>query len=514
MSRRRGRHGRRPRRRQGDRGRARGERRPRGPRRPLVGHASRRRLEARRGRPPRRPRSSATSARPTILVNAAGIFGPIARVVDGDPQAWLDTIAIDLGGPYLCSRAFLPGMLREGFGRIISLSSAASLHPPGGFNSAYGTAKVALNQFTRHLAAELEGTGVTANVIHPGDVKTEMWADIRDQVAGVPGRERLPGVGRLGRRQRRRSAREGGGARAADHRARRQRPVPLDRRSDPGADPELVSARACGAGPSAARRAGERRESISRSTRRPRASIRRAASRQRPRCAARACAARAPARRATSSSTRIRCRLDRVCVVVDHARSVAAISCYSQITMPFEEPLLLPPKAHIQPSAAIELSWLVIGCGNRSAVHTPGRTASSTEADVFWGDGERMLTEVLVIAEQLGCVTGWDIEPLLHVADARDRRRGRPRPRDRAGARARDGARAPAQARARSRTASALPGVPARGLGRRRTAPARARTPDDRARGRPGLRVARARPLAPRSDPRGAHRPRGRRSCR
>jgi NAD(P)-dependent dehydrogenase (short-subunit alcohol dehydrogenase family) len=124
---------------------------------------------------------------PTILVNAAGMFGPIAKIVDGDPHAWLETIAVDLGGPYLCSRAFLPGMLEAGFGRIISLSSAASLHPPGGFNSAYGTAKVALNQFTRHLAAELEGTGVTANVIHPGDVKTDMWADIRDQVAAVDG---------------------------------------------------------------------------------------------------------------------------------------------------------------------------------------------------------------------------------------------------------------------------------------------------------------------------------------
>jgi NAD(P)-dependent dehydrogenase (short-subunit alcohol dehydrogenase family) len=126
---------------------------------------------------------------PTILVNAAGMFGPIARIVDSDPKAWLETIAVDLGGPYLCSRAFLPGMLQAGFGRIISLSSAASLHTPGGFNSAYGTAKVALNQFTRHLAAELEGTGVTANVIHPGDVKTDMWADIRDQVATVDGAE-------------------------------------------------------------------------------------------------------------------------------------------------------------------------------------------------------------------------------------------------------------------------------------------------------------------------------------
>jgi NAD(P)-dependent dehydrogenase (short-subunit alcohol dehydrogenase family) len=126
---------------------------------------------------------------PTILVNAAGMFGPIARIVDSDPKAWLETIAVDLGGPYLCSRAFLPGMLQAGFGRIISLSSAASLHTPGGFNSAYGTAKVALNQSTRHLAAELEGTGVTANVIHPGDVKTDMWADIRDQVATVDGAE-------------------------------------------------------------------------------------------------------------------------------------------------------------------------------------------------------------------------------------------------------------------------------------------------------------------------------------
>jgi NAD(P)-dependent dehydrogenase (short-subunit alcohol dehydrogenase family) len=74
-------------------------------------------------------------------------------------------------------------MIDEGWGRIVNITSAASLHPPGPSNSAYGTAKVALNQLTRHLAAELEGTGVTANVIHPGDVKTDMWGDIRDQVA-------------------------------------------------------------------------------------------------------------------------------------------------------------------------------------------------------------------------------------------------------------------------------------------------------------------------------------------
>ena len=116
---------------------------------------------------------------PSVLINAAGIFGPIALVKDGDPKEWVETIMIDAVGPYLVSRAFLGGMVDAGWGRIVNLSSAASLHTPGQMNSAYGTAKVALNQFTRHLAAELEGTGVTANVIHPGDVKTAMWADIR-----------------------------------------------------------------------------------------------------------------------------------------------------------------------------------------------------------------------------------------------------------------------------------------------------------------------------------------------
>jgi NAD(P)-dependent dehydrogenase (short-subunit alcohol dehydrogenase family) len=123
--------------------------------------------------------------RPTILVNAAGTFGPMELIAASDPGAWLDTIAVDLGGPYLCCRAFLPGMLDEGWGRIVNVTSAASLHPPGPLNSAYGTAKAALNQLTRHIAAEVDGTGVTANVIHPGDVKTEMWADIRRKAAGL-----------------------------------------------------------------------------------------------------------------------------------------------------------------------------------------------------------------------------------------------------------------------------------------------------------------------------------------
>ena len=117
----------------------------------------------------------------SILVNAAGSFGPIQPVKDGDPHAWIGTLSVNLVGPYLTCRAFVGTMVTRGWGRIVNFSSAASLHPPGPFNSAYATSKVALNQLTRHLAAEVAGTGVTANVIHPGDVKTDMWADIRDR---------------------------------------------------------------------------------------------------------------------------------------------------------------------------------------------------------------------------------------------------------------------------------------------------------------------------------------------
>ena len=117
---------------------------------------------------------------PTILVNAAGIFGPIQLVWKTDPSEWIRTQMVNTVGPYLTCRAFAENMIEVGWGRIINVTSAAALHEPGPINSAYGTSKAALNQFTRHLASEISETGVTANVIHPGDVKTAMWAEIRD----------------------------------------------------------------------------------------------------------------------------------------------------------------------------------------------------------------------------------------------------------------------------------------------------------------------------------------------
>jgi NAD(P)-dependent dehydrogenase (short-subunit alcohol dehydrogenase family) len=128
---------------------------------------------------------------PAILVNAAGMFGPIAFVRDTAPDDWVRTVMVDGIAPFLTINQFIGGMIDAGWGRIVNITSAASLHPPGPLNSAYATAKVALNQLTRHVAAEIEGTGVTANVIHPGDVKTDMWQDIHDRVA-VMGPEAEP----------------------------------------------------------------------------------------------------------------------------------------------------------------------------------------------------------------------------------------------------------------------------------------------------------------------------------
>lgn len=117
-----------------------------------------------------------------ILVNAAGVFGPLQTIAESDPAQWIDTVRINQFSVYLMCRRYVPAMIAQGWGRILNVTSAASLHTPGPLNSAYATSKVAINQFTRHLAAELAGTGVTANVFHPGDVATKMFEDIRQGV--------------------------------------------------------------------------------------------------------------------------------------------------------------------------------------------------------------------------------------------------------------------------------------------------------------------------------------------
>ncbi len=117
---------------------------------------------------------------PTILINNAGIHTEMLPIQDSTPKQWMETMSINVFGPYLLCRAFMIGMIARGWGRIINVSSASAFGEPGGVGSAYPLSKVTLNHFTRQLASELIGSGVTTNAIHPGEVKTEMWEHIRD----------------------------------------------------------------------------------------------------------------------------------------------------------------------------------------------------------------------------------------------------------------------------------------------------------------------------------------------
>ncbi|HET6485791.1 MAG TPA: SDR family oxidoreductase [Spirochaetia bacterium] len=130
---------------------------------------------------------------PRVLVNAAGRYGECLPIADSDPLDWTATLQVNLVGAYLVCNAFLKEMISQGWGRIINVTSAGSLPEPTGIASAYQLSKVGLNHFTRQLARELDGTDVTANAIHPGEVKSPMWEAIRSDAAGrgEPGRGAL-----------------------------------------------------------------------------------------------------------------------------------------------------------------------------------------------------------------------------------------------------------------------------------------------------------------------------------
>jgi NAD(P)-dependent dehydrogenase (short-subunit alcohol dehydrogenase family) len=138
---------------------------------------------------------------PQILFNAAGLFGECLPIAESTPAVWEETLRINTIGPYLVCRAFMGGMARLGWGRILNVSSAAALAPVYHVSSAYQLSKVALNHFTRQLAQELVGTGVTANVLHPGEVRTEMFAAIKADAASRtgPGRDMLKWVEKVER---------------------------------------------------------------------------------------------------------------------------------------------------------------------------------------------------------------------------------------------------------------------------------------------------------------------------
>ncbi len=130
-----------------------------------------------------------------VLVNNAGITRD-DLLLRMRPAEWDDVIQTNLRSVYLCTRAALRGMLRARWGRIISMSSVAGISGnPGQAN--YAASKAGIIGFTRAVAKEVGSRGITANVVAPGFIETDMTAALGPDVAGDVV-ERIA-LGRLGR---------------------------------------------------------------------------------------------------------------------------------------------------------------------------------------------------------------------------------------------------------------------------------------------------------------------------
>ncbi len=105
----------------------------------------------------------------SILINNAGVPGPVAPLVDIEPEDWDQVFATNVRGPYLMSRAFIPGMLAACRGDIINIGSVSGKRPLAN-RSPYCASKMALLGLTVTLAAEVGPAGVNVNCLSPGPV--------------------------------------------------------------------------------------------------------------------------------------------------------------------------------------------------------------------------------------------------------------------------------------------------------------------------------------------------------
>jgi NAD(P)-dependent dehydrogenase (short-subunit alcohol dehydrogenase family) len=128
-----------------------------------------------------------------VLVNNAGISGPIGPLQDNDIAEWVDTINVNLTGTFLVCRAVIPFMLEQGGGRIINLSGAGVANAWSNM-SAYCSSKAAAVRLTEVLAQELEGQGIFVNALGPGSVHTTMWEKMTEQAAEA-GADFIHGLG-------------------------------------------------------------------------------------------------------------------------------------------------------------------------------------------------------------------------------------------------------------------------------------------------------------------------------
>jgi 3-oxoacyl-[acyl-carrier protein] reductase len=109
----------------------------------------------------------------TVLVNNAGIYGPMGRLEDNDWTGWARTVAVNLFGTVLLSRAVVPDLRAQRYGKIINLSGGGATGPLP-FFSAYAASKAAVVRFSETLAEEVRDAGIDVNAIAPGALNTRL----------------------------------------------------------------------------------------------------------------------------------------------------------------------------------------------------------------------------------------------------------------------------------------------------------------------------------------------------
>ena len=120
-----------------------------------------------------------------ILVNAAGIASsaPLHKLTLED---WNRVIAVNATGTFLCTQAFISGMVERKWGRVVNVASVAGL-TGSRYIAAYSASKHAVIGFTRCAAAEVAQHGVTVNAVCPGFVDTDMTAESLDRIVESTG---------------------------------------------------------------------------------------------------------------------------------------------------------------------------------------------------------------------------------------------------------------------------------------------------------------------------------------
>jgi NAD(P)-dependent dehydrogenase (short-subunit alcohol dehydrogenase family) len=118
-----------------------------------------------------------------ILVNNAGIYGPVLPAEEITPEEWDEVMAVNLRGPFLLARLVLPEMYKQGSGSMINVVSIAAKAALA-MNGPYAASKTGLIGLTRTLAAEGGRKGVRVNAISPGPVpETKMSQELGNALA-------------------------------------------------------------------------------------------------------------------------------------------------------------------------------------------------------------------------------------------------------------------------------------------------------------------------------------------